>query len=101
MFTCMYSLVPSVHVHVFMYLRVQELWALCIYIAMLVNTNALWSLQRGCMKAAASHGFQLCADAMEFVYSCHLQLYSLTVIKCLVNQYWHVLKSSCWHSAEI
>ena len=40
-----------------------------VYLAMLVNTNALWSLQRSWMKAAAGHGFRLCAGAMEFVYS--------------------------------
>ena len=39
-----------------------------VYLAILVNTNALWSLQRGCMKCAAGHGFRLCAGAMEFVY---------------------------------
>ena len=35
-----------------------------VYLAILINTNALWSLQ-SCMKAAASHGFRLCVGVMH------------------------------------
>ena len=35
-----------------------------VYLAILINTNALWSLQ-SCMKAAASHGFRLHVGVMH------------------------------------